>query len=168
MPEFFSSEVTKTVSDSLMEGRASSLSAVTTLSASSVIRLWRNSRSSSFCRASVPNMKIVCAIPILPAVLARTREYKKSAHQTEAKSRAVFMPEFDRGYTRGLWPHLLNFRDFLSGTGRIQAAFCSGKSTSSHSDRPLQRRHLGKLASSASMTSSPQQSDTYRPDSFTS
>src|SRR5262245_32580603 len=167
MPEFFSSEVTKTVSDSLMEGRASSLSAVTTLSASSVIRLWRNSRSSSFCRASVPNMKIVCAIPILPAVLARTREYKKSAHQTEAKSRAVFMPEFDRGYTRGLWPHL-QFQGFSVRTGRIQAAFCSGKSTSSHSDRPLQCRHLGKLASSASMTSSPQQSDTYRPDSFTS
>jgi hypothetical protein len=51
---------------------------------------------------------------------------------------------------------------------RFHAAFSSGRSTISHSDNPLHFRHLGKLASLVSMTSTPQHSDTYKPDSFTS
>src|SRR5437867_7071295 len=49
-----------------------------------------------------------------------------------------------------------------------QAACCSGRSTNSHSDRPLQLSHRGKLASLSSATSSPQHSEAYSPGSITS
>src|SRR5207247_8295630 len=49
-----------------------------------------------------------------------------------------------------------------------QAADCSGRSTNSHSERPLHLWHRGKLASLSSATSSPQHSEAYSPGSITS
>src|SRR6266516_266063 len=49
-----------------------------------------------------------------------------------------------------------------------QAADCSGRSTNSHSERPLHLWHRGKLASLSSATSSPQHSEAYSPGSMTS
>src|SRR5213593_4115614 len=49
-----------------------------------------------------------------------------------------------------------------------QSACCSGRSTNSHSERPLHLWHRGKLASLSSATSSPQHSEAYSPGSMTS
>jgi hypothetical protein len=112
-------------------------------------------------------MKIVCAIPFPPSPKLGRREYKESARETEEKSHAVFVTEFDGKITR-VFSRSCDFSGYFCRYCEVQAAFSSGRSTNSHSDNPLHFRHLGKLASLVSITSSPQQSDTYKPDSFTS